>query len=227
MPVYTFSAAIDGLDLSDTAQLANLHTEEMDIYPSSIDDAVSLEFEVDAECGEEAVRRAFKHLNATVPHVRVTRLDEGLVNATDISERLSVSRETVRLWATGARRAAFPRPRATVSGGLRLWTWASVFAWAEATGRAPAGEPIPLDDSCVDFFNGQLATHGVLIRESSTMRASTFEHVVADRQHGIVSRWGTIAAEAAHDEFRARDGSQWMFVGRGNLLQTANRARER
>ncbi len=227
MPVYTFSAAVESLNIEDTAQLAGLYTEEIDIYPSSIDGAVSVTFEVEAECGEDAVHRALKHMNAAAPQAHVTRLDECLVNATDIAERLSVSRETVRLWATGARGEGFPSPRTTISGGLRLWTWASVFAWAEAVGRVPLDGPRPVDDACIDWFNGQLAARVVLTSPTITSR-TTSARFVTDRQHGIADHWAVAGtAEATFDEFPARDGSQWIFDGRGGLLRTGNRPRYR
>lgn len=223
MTVYTFSAAVDGVDINDTAQVAPLYSAEIDVYPSSIDGVVSIEFELEADCGEEAVRRALKHFNAAVPHGRVVRLSEDLVNATEISERLSVSRETVRLWATGARREGFPNPRAVLSGGLRLWTWAAVYSWAASVDRLPEDTPCPLDDACVDWFNGQLASQPNHATSFAPSGGSTA--FVTDRQHGVSRSWGpAVSAEADLGEFPARDGSQWVYDGM-SMLQTSSRTR--
>lgn len=223
MTVYTFSAAVDGVDINDTAQVAALHSDEMDIYPSSIDGVVSIEFELDADCGEEAVRLALKHFNSSLPHGRVVRIDEGLVNATEIGERLVVSRETVRLWATGARREGFPNPRAVLSGGLRLWTWSAIYSWAESLGKLPAEVIRPIDDACVDWFNGQLAIKPV--QQGVPAPIGTKTSFVTDRQHGVSKSWGAaVSAQADLDEFPARDGSQWIYDG-VTLLQTSSRTR--
>ena len=217
MTVYTFTAAVDSLDLQDTALLTMLYSDEIGVYPSSIDGAVSVEFEVEAKSGEEAVKLAIDHLISAAPHARIVRLDEGLVTATEISERLSVKRETVRLWATGSRRDGFPHARKVLTGGVRLWTWYSVYAWADALGMLPDGEPCPVDDSCIDWYNGRLASQLVyFVFPSKAVPSAT--RFVNDRQHGIASRWGeSVAAHADPDLYPARSGDYWSFDHSGSL----------
>jgi hypothetical protein len=227
MTVYTFTAAVDSLNLNDTALLDALHSDELDVYPSSIDGAVSIEFEVDAESGEDAVRRAVDHFYSAAPRARIVRFDEDIVTATEISDRLSVSRETVRLWATGARRDGFPRARSIISGGTRLWTWASVYAWAESTGKLPAGEPCPVDDASIDWINGQLASHIIKAYIPIAGRSGAPSPFVAARQQGITHQWDDSGlAHPSLDEFESRDGARWVHDGR-SLLKTANKRKPR
>ncbi|GAB4084097.1 hypothetical protein GCM10028784_07270 [Myceligenerans cantabricum] len=228
MTVYTFTAAVDSLDLNDTAMLDALYSEDIEVYPSSIDGDVSVEFEVEAESGEEAVQRALDHFRRAVPGARVVRIDEDLVNATDISERLSFTREAVRLWATGARGDGFPRPRAITPGGNRLWTWASVYAWAESTGKELPDEPCPVDDACIDWFNGQLANHPLLfvyIPVAGRNVNTSPSPFVTERQHGIAFKWDY--SDSTHldpDEFQGRDGARWICDG-STILKTARKSK--
>lgn len=55
------------------------------------------------------------------------------VGVVDIAHRLGVKPGTVHAWVQ--RDEDFPIPRWEI-GGQRLYSWPSVRAWAEATGRA-------------------------------------------------------------------------------------------
>lgn len=61
----------------------------------------------------------------------ICHVDADLVDATEISNRLDVTRQAVQLWATGKRSSSFPRPVGS-PGGKRIWTWGDVVAWAHA-----------------------------------------------------------------------------------------------
>jgi hypothetical protein len=55
---------------------------------------------------------------------------DDIVTLLDIAVRASVSREAVRLWATGGRGPGnFPEPMLTTSGGERFWDWSEVARW--------------------------------------------------------------------------------------------------
>lgn len=58
-----------------------------------------------------------------------------VVGAVEIARRLGVARATVDQWR---QRSVLPDPRWQV-GGRPAWSWAEVRAWAEETGRVPAG----------------------------------------------------------------------------------------
>ena len=62
------------------------------------------------------------------PKIRIKRFDLDLVSLSQIAERLDVTREAVRLWASGKRRDGFPTPF-TSAGQSLLWAWSEVFDW--------------------------------------------------------------------------------------------------
>lgn len=55
-----------------------------------------------------------------------------MVNLQSIADRAGVSREAVRLWATGKRGSGqFPRPVIVTAGGEQIWDWEQVAPWIE------------------------------------------------------------------------------------------------
>jgi hypothetical protein len=55
---------------------------------------------------------------------------DDFVSLLDIAERSRVTREAVRLWATGARGpGGFPQPQFTTGAGERVWDWSEVARW--------------------------------------------------------------------------------------------------
>ena len=55
---------------------------------------------------------------------------DNMVTLLDIAARAGVTRETARLWATGARGpGGFPGPILTTRGGERVWDWEQVAIW--------------------------------------------------------------------------------------------------
>lgn len=53
-----------------------------------------------------------------------------LVTATEIAERLGVSRQAVQTWVAGTRgNGAFPAPMIGLESRIRLWRWADVLRW--------------------------------------------------------------------------------------------------
>jgi hypothetical protein len=158
MTTFAFSATVTGLDLDSPTQLDSLFTETMLILPAEVDGVTSLSVELDAASGEDALTAFTAFLSST--DVTLVRVDPDLVNVPEIAIRLGVSRETVRLWAAGARGDAhFPIHR-TVVGSQKVWPWADVHAWALVQGRLDPDEPAPLDSACVDWINGQASPVG-------------------------------------------------------------------
>jgi hypothetical protein len=55
---------------------------------------------------------------------------DNMVTLAQIADRLGVSREAVRLWATGQRRqGGFPPPVVMTPAGEKIWDWQSVSGW--------------------------------------------------------------------------------------------------
>lgn len=53
-----------------------------------------------------------------------------LVTATEIGERLGVTRQAVQAWIAGTRgRGSFPAPVVGLESRIRLWRWADVLQW--------------------------------------------------------------------------------------------------
>ncbi|MEK7862203.1 MAG: hypothetical protein AAB295_02955 [Chloroflexota bacterium] len=94
--------------------------------------ALIVNFDRKAPSFAEAVNSARWQIEGTVPRLRVVRIvveNEDLVTASEIARRAGLTREGVRLLATGARGPrTFPTPRATL-GRQRLWHWPDVAAW--------------------------------------------------------------------------------------------------
>jgi hypothetical protein len=58
---------------------------------------------------------------------------DSMVNLQAIADRAGVSREAVRLWATGRRGpGSFPKPVIVTAGGEQLWDWEQVAPWVES-----------------------------------------------------------------------------------------------
>lgn len=161
MAIYGFAAVVAGLDVEDFAQLDRLFTEDFDMSPGDIDGVTTLEVEVEAPSGEDALKTFHDHI-CRVGGITVERIDEDLVNISEIAVRLDVSRETPRSWLKAGSDVGFPFPKhRTIVGSpgkpQKLWCWADVYAWASTTGRGSIeDQPVPLDASVVTWFNGQL-----------------------------------------------------------------------
>ena len=55
---------------------------------------------------------------------------DNMVNLLGIAHRIGVTREAVRLWATGLRGpGSFPKPAIITSGGEQVWDWLEVAPW--------------------------------------------------------------------------------------------------
>ena len=80
-----------------------------------------------------------RRIVSALPDAVIECLDEDLVSTSDIAARLNLSRETVRMYTTGARGpGCFPLPIATLGsgnrGGVKVWRWDQVNAWLSQLG---------------------------------------------------------------------------------------------
>lgn len=238
MHTFAFSVTVSGLDIDNTEQLDTLiATADFILIAGDTDGVTSLDVEIDATSGEEALKRFVDYLLA-YPEVKIERVSEDLVNTSEIALRLDVSRETVRTWAQGARGPAdFPHHRAII-GGQKIWAWATVYAWASARTRLPEDLPVPVDVACVDWFNG---THPHLnnsdswatVRDQAASRTLLTATLLVD---GIVgnsstsrvsvhfgsgdarSSSGKVVSMAA---YAGREGGRYTRTSQGTLLKKA------
>jgi hypothetical protein len=72
-----------------------------------------------------------------VPGLRAVGIHcDRMVNLQRIADRVGVSREAVRLWATGKRGpGGFPNPEMITTGGEQIWDWGQVAPWIEKYAR--------------------------------------------------------------------------------------------
>jgi hypothetical protein len=108
------------------------------LYDAGLDDAgietgplgALADFTREAPSLAEAIASAVRDIE-TVPGLRATGvLCDNMVTAADIASRAGVSREAVRLWATGQRgRGGFPKPTLITTGGEKVWDWPQVARW--------------------------------------------------------------------------------------------------
>lgn len=108
------------------------------LYEAGLDDAgietgplgTLADFSRDAPSLAEAISSAVRDVEK-VPGLRVTGVEcDNMVTAADIASRAGVSREAVRLWATGQRGpGGFPKPALITTGGEKVWDWQQVAYW--------------------------------------------------------------------------------------------------
>lgn len=135
---YNFQLMLSGVhELSDDLAEAIFMAFEGDADLSSRGGTVTVDFfewefagDVERELFEiiHRVKRAVEPFGAEV----VRLLPDDLATAAEIAQRLGISREAVRLYATGQRGdGLFPAPaHASASNRSVLWRWGEVLDWA-------------------------------------------------------------------------------------------------
>lgn len=134
---YETALVVSGVRLGDPESLMRIAANDTlsELSWSSVDGRVQVIVRTDE--GRDPVAHACEvaHMvEHALPGARAERVDEDLVTATEIAERSGLSREMVRLLASGRRGpGGFPQHRMSVGGGtrgpLRAWAWAEVAAW--------------------------------------------------------------------------------------------------
>lgn len=113
--------------------------DEIDaLYEAGLDDAgidtgplgARADFSREAPSLAEAIASAVRNIEK-VPGLRAVGVQcDNMVTAADIASRAGVSREAVRLWATGQRGPGdFPKPTLITTGGEKVWDWQQVASW--------------------------------------------------------------------------------------------------
>lgn len=215
MTTYGFTAVVTGLDVENFEQLTRLYTEEFVIVPADRDGLTTLAVEIDAASCEAALMALQQHI-LHVPDVEVVRIDEDLVNVSEIALRLGVSREAPRLWAGQSNDVGVPFPvHHTIVGSpakpQRFWRWAEVFAWVATTGRVDVSDhAVPLDADLVTWFNAQLL-HQACEEPSMAVLHVDEPAVVANR-----ARYAAVKVTSPQTQFtEARSSSVKAKVYRG------------
>jgi hypothetical protein len=115
--------------------------DEVDaLYEAGCDDAgietgplgAIAEFDREAPSLQHAIASAVRDIEK-VPGLRAVGVRcDNMVNLLGIAKRAGVSREAVRLWATGQRGSRdFPKPVLITAGGEQIWDWEQVAPWIE------------------------------------------------------------------------------------------------
>ena len=124
---------------------------------------LSIDFDREGPSLAEAIASAIRDIDRSGSEMTPVRVEvEGvgdLVTVGEIARRLGQSRESVRLYATGARGpGGFPPPAARQDTRTPLYRWAEVARWMETNGwdRAKLGRSKPVP-AAVELINGALA----------------------------------------------------------------------
>lgn len=166
MNIYGFAVVVEGLDVEDPEQIDTIYTDDFVLVASEVDGLTMLDLEIEADSGEHALQQLQDHL-CSVPGLRLVRVDEDLVNTSEIASRLAVSRETPRTWMTQSPSGVpFPVPYTVVGAPgkpQKLWRWADVYAWAHTLNNGKLDDlSTPLDSATVTWINGQLLPQAVV-----------------------------------------------------------------
>jgi hypothetical protein len=111
---------------------------------------------------------------------------DNMVNLLGIAKRAGVSREAVRLWATGRRgRGSFPKPTLISGGGEQIWDWATVAPWIEKH-QTETASYVVVDTSATTALrifctaDRVLAARDALLSEPDTEVREEFERLLED-----------------------------------------------
>lgn len=132
--MYRIALQVANIDLDDDRTDAIIATSLDDLSWTEVDGRVLAILHTACDNPVGSAVEAARRIEHRLPWAKVLGVDEDLVSISDISRRIGVSRETIRLWVTGRRGPGnFPPPKGTVGGGDRgstkVWAWATVNAW--------------------------------------------------------------------------------------------------
>jgi hypothetical protein len=107
------------------------------------------DFDREASSLAQAIASAVRDIEK-VPGLRAVGVRcDTMVNLQGIAQRAGVTREAVRLWATGKRGpGGFPRPTLISAGGEQIWDWLEVENWLELRQERGQASVVYLLDVC-------------------------------------------------------------------------------
>jgi hypothetical protein len=164
------------------------------LYEAGCDDAgietgpygTLLDFDREGTSLAEAIADAARDIEK-VPGLRAVGVKcDSMVTLLDIAARTRVARETVRLWATGARGpGGFPSPVLTTRGGERVWEWEQVATWLREYRHRPAafsfaGAAAEARLRVLSTANHVLAARDALMSEPDDSVREEFERLLED-----------------------------------------------
>ncbi|MEU3265544.1 helix-turn-helix transcriptional regulator [Streptomyces bacillaris] len=127
---YDFTFVVSGVTVDDDAAVdVLLEAHDALLARAGGVDLLSVTWSGDSAI--EAALKATSAVQATVPQLRVRRLDRDLVGIHEIADRTGRSRQNVSQWVTGTRKAngkPFPAAEGTV-GRSQAWLWSEVNCW--------------------------------------------------------------------------------------------------
>lgn len=160
------------------------------LYDAGCDDAgietgplgTLADFSREAPSLAEAIASAVRDIEK-VPGLRATGVQcDNMVTAADIASRAGVSREAVRLWATGQRGpGGFPKPALITTGGEKVWDWQQVAVWlAEQKEQAQASAAVDAARHVLATADRVLAARDALRTEPDDSAREEFGRLLQD-----------------------------------------------
>jgi hypothetical protein len=146
-----------------------------------------LDFDREAPSLAQAIASAVRDIEK-VPGLRAVGVRcDNMVTALDIASRAGVSREAVRLWATGDRGpGGFPKPVLITTGGEKIWDWEQVISWIERKRTVTVIVEGPSDAVAMrririlGIANRVLAARDALLSEPDESVRQEFERLLED-----------------------------------------------
>jgi hypothetical protein len=108
---------------------------------------------------------------------------DSMVTQVVIAERVGVSREAVRLWATGQRGpGGFPPPVLVTAGGEQIWDWQQVATWLSKyrEPQPPSAWQVSVRSRTLCVADRVLAARDALLGEPDPAAREEFERLLAD-----------------------------------------------
>lgn len=172
-PCFEFRLLLRGLDLHNEDQVDSLLSafDGGASVSGTTTDLVAVLVTASGSNPLTVVDEAVARVRSSAPAATVVGLDQELVGISDIAEMAATSRETIRLYANGARRGGeFPAPVGVIGEGVRVWRWSDVDAWMrQNTDFDFPTQPLP--SWATDFANAKLTTpRGARPRKSKVAR---------------------------------------------------------
>jgi hypothetical protein len=148
---FTLRLLAPGWSLDDLSVHLYERIDDVSLMGPDDDGTFLLEVDRQARCLPDALVTALSELMSVLPDATVLRVDEyDLATMADIARRSGRTPESIRLLVGGKRGpGGFPPAAGRVDARTKIWRWADVGTWFEAT----LGEPLP-DTSDSAFLAG-------------------------------------------------------------------------